>query len=67
MDFFVVGELACSRDSCLILGRTLSGPNWERSEDEKKMCRALEKVAKEVGAKNIGSGKSISQLALGYL
>ena len=29
-------------------GRTLMGPQWERTEDEKKMSRALEKVALEV-------------------
>ncbi|KII90524.1 hypothetical protein PLICRDRAFT_106149 [Plicaturopsis crispa FD-325 SS-3] len=34
-------------------GRTLFGPEWERSEDEKKVSRALEKVAKEVGAEHI--------------
>lgn len=28
-------------------GRTFGNPEWERSENEKKMCRALEKVAKE--------------------
>lgn len=37
-------------------GRMLVGPNWERSPDEVKMSRALEKVAKEVGAKHITSG-----------
>ncbi|TCD60122.1 hypothetical protein EIP91_010696 [Steccherinum ochraceum] len=34
-------------------GRTMIDPTWERNEDEKKMCKALEKVASEVGAKNI--------------
>ncbi|KII90748.1 hypothetical protein PLICRDRAFT_174119 [Plicaturopsis crispa FD-325 SS-3] len=34
-------------------GRTLGGRSWERSEDEKKMSHALEKVAEEVGAKHI--------------
>ncbi|THH31333.1 hypothetical protein EUX98_g2847 [Antrodiella citrinella] len=42
-------------------GRTLAGPNWERNDDEKKMCRALEKVAKEVGA------KSITAVAIAYV
>ncbi|TCD60158.1 hypothetical protein EIP91_010629 [Steccherinum ochraceum] len=42
-------------------GRTLGNPEWERSEDEKKMCRALEKVAKEVGA------KSITAVAIAYI
>ncbi|KAF9012089.1 arylalcohol dehydrogenase [Hymenopellis radicata] len=35
-------------------GRTMNGP-WERSEAEVKMSRALEKVAAEVGVKNITS------------
>lgn len=34
-------------------GRTISQPNWERNEDEKKMSHALEKVAKEVGTEHI--------------
>ena len=29
---------------------------WERSEDDRKMCKALEQVAKEVGAKSIQAG-----------
>lgn len=32
-------------------------PNWERNEDEKKISKALEVVAKEVGAKSISAGK----------
>lgn len=38
-------------------GRTLSSPNWERTETEVKMSRALEKVAAEVGAQHITAGK----------
>ncbi|EGN98132.1 hypothetical protein SERLA73DRAFT_56273 [Serpula lacrymans var. lacrymans S7.3] len=34
-------------------GRTLTGPQWERSETEKAMSKALEKVAVEIGAKHI--------------
>ncbi|KAJ6550675.1 aryl-alcohol dehydrogenase [Mycena vulgaris] len=34
-------------------GRTLLGAPWERTDDEKKMCAALEVVAKQVGAKHI--------------
>ncbi|KAF8908583.1 NADP-dependent oxidoreductase domain-containing protein [Gymnopilus junonius] len=34
-------------------GRTLNDPNWERNEKEKKVCKALEKVAAEVGTKYI--------------
>ncbi|KAJ7110782.1 aryl-alcohol dehydrogenase [Mycena crocata] len=33
-------------------GRTLLGP-WERTENERKICAALEVVAKQVGAKHI--------------
>ncbi|TCD65718.1 hypothetical protein EIP91_002294 [Steccherinum ochraceum] len=36
-------------------GRVTYGPNWERTENEKKICQALEKVAAEVGAKHITS------------
>ncbi|TCD66111.1 hypothetical protein EIP91_001763 [Steccherinum ochraceum] len=42
-------------------GRSATDPNWERNEDEKKVCRALEKVAKEVGA------KSITAVAIAYV
>ncbi|KIK71548.1 hypothetical protein GYMLUDRAFT_33750 [Collybiopsis luxurians FD-317 M1] len=36
-------------------GRMMYGPEWERNETEIKVSRALEKVAKEVGAKSIGA------------
>jgi len=36
-------------------GRDLFGQGWERTEAEKKICAALEKVAKDVGAKHITS------------
>ncbi|KAH8102188.1 Aldo/keto reductase [Cristinia sonorae] len=36
-------------------GRTLFGTKWERNENEKKMAKALEQVAKDVGAKHITS------------
>ncbi|KAK7678072.1 hypothetical protein QCA50_013481 [Cerrena zonata] len=42
-------------------GRTLSGPNWERTENERKVCLALEKVAAEVGA------ESITSVAISYV
>ncbi|EIW53428.1 Aldo/keto reductase [Trametes versicolor FP-101664 SS1] len=42
-------------------GRTISRPDWERTEDEKKMCKALEEVAKQVGA------KSIQAVAIAYV
>ncbi|CAL1709973.1 unnamed protein product [Somion occarium] len=41
-------------------GRTLIS-GWERSEDERKVCQALEKVAAEVGA------ESISAVAIAYV
>ncbi|KAI0742584.1 Aldo/keto reductase [Daedaleopsis nitida] len=34
-------------------GRTVFGPDWQRTEDQRKVCKALEEVAKQVGAKNI--------------
>ncbi|KDR66293.1 hypothetical protein GALMADRAFT_148038 [Galerina marginata CBS 339.88] len=36
-------------------GRTVFTPEWERNEKEKAVCKALEKVAGEVGAKHITS------------
>ena len=29
---------------------------WERTEDERKVCKALEEIAKQVGAKSIQAG-----------
>ena len=37
-------------------GRTILGGDWRRSENEKKMSHALEKVASEVGVNSITSG-----------
>ncbi|CAL1709969.1 unnamed protein product [Somion occarium] len=42
-------------------GRTISDPNWERTESERQVCLALEKVASEIGA------KSISSVAIAYV
>ncbi|THH00310.1 hypothetical protein EW026_g2211 [Hermanssonia centrifuga] len=42
------------------MGRTLWG-DWERNEQERKVCAALEKVAGELGA------KSITSVAIAYL
>lgn len=39
-------------------GRVFVDPDWKRNEKERLMCQALEKVAQEVGAKNITSGTS---------
>ena len=46
-------------------GRSWHGP-WERTEDEKKVCAALEKVAEEVGAKSIGAGEHAFGGCLGW-
>ena len=37
-------------------GRVIYQPDWERTEEERKVCLILEEVAKEVGAENITSG-----------
>ncbi|KAG2112277.1 NADP-dependent oxidoreductase domain-containing protein [Suillus discolor] len=42
-------------------GRMLTNPSWERNETERAMSAALEKVAKEVGAKHI------TAVAIAYL
>ncbi|KAF8504855.1 Aldo/keto reductase [Russula emetica] len=34
-------------------GRTVFNPNWERTEEERKICLVLEEVAKEVGVESI--------------
>ncbi|KAI0742604.1 Aldo/keto reductase [Daedaleopsis nitida] len=41
-------------------GRTVFGPEWERTEDERKVCKALEEVAKQVGS-------SIQAVAIAYV
>ncbi|EJF65059.1 Aldo/keto reductase [Dichomitus squalens] len=42
-------------------GRTANRPDWQRTPDERKMCKALEEVAKQVGA------KSIQAVAIAYV
>ena len=42
-------------------GRDLHNRGWERTPDERKVCLALEEVAKEVGA------KSITAVAIAYV
>ncbi|RDX52548.1 Aldo/keto reductase [Lentinus brumalis] len=42
-------------------GRQWFGPNWERTENERKVCKALEEVAKQVGV------KSIQAVAIAYV
>ena len=39
-------------------GRTAWVGDWRRTEEQRKVCLELEKVAKEVGASNITSGNS---------
>ena len=43
-------------------GRSLSlvSAGWERNERERTICKALEKVAGEIGAKHISSGKYLT-------
>jgi len=38
-------------------GRTAFNPNWERTPAEKKVTDALERIAAEIGAKNIQAGE----------
>ncbi|KAJ2920061.1 hypothetical protein MD484_g294, partial [Candolleomyces efflorescens] len=42
-------------------GRTFVSPEWERTQEEKKVCDSLEVVKGEVGAENIGA------VAIAYL
>ncbi|KAH9975186.1 Aldo/keto reductase [Russula compacta] len=42
-------------------GRTILNPEWERTEEERKVCLVLEQVAKEVGA------ESITSVAIAYV
>ena len=37
-------------------GRPIYGPDWERAEEERKVCIVLEQVAKEVGTESITAG-----------
>ncbi len=41
-------------------GCTLFDQNWERTEEERKVCLVLEDIAKEVGVASITAGKRIS-------
>ena len=45
-------------------GRSTLGMDWRRTEGERKICLELEKVAREVGAKNITSGEPWRTLGL---
>ena len=35
------------------------GSGWERTEEERKVCKALEEVAKQVGVTSIQAGELI--------
>jgi aryl-alcohol dehydrogenase-like predicted oxidoreductase len=37
-------------------GRQIFSPDWQRTEEERKVCLVLEEVAKEVGVESITSG-----------
>ena len=39
------------------LGRMMGRTDWERTEEERKVCKALEEVAKQVGVTSIQAGK----------
>ncbi|KAF5374268.1 hypothetical protein D9758_004552 [Tetrapyrgos nigripes] len=51
----ITDEEEARRESTGEKGRTMMGRDWKRSPAEVKISRALEKVAKEVGAKSITS------------
>jgi aryl-alcohol dehydrogenase-like predicted oxidoreductase len=40
-------------------GRTILNPNWERTPAQKKMCDALEEIAREVGTESITARMSM--------
>ncbi|KAH9975188.1 Aldo/keto reductase [Russula compacta] len=42
-------------------GRTMFKPEWERTEEERKVCLVLEQIAKEIGA------ESITSVAIAYV
>ena len=45
-------------------GNTLFDKNWERTEEERKVCLVLEDIAKEVGAHSITAGEQIPHNSL---
>ena len=42
-------------------GRMILGPDWERTEEERKVCLVLEEIASEVGVESITSGRLMRQ------
>jgi aryl-alcohol dehydrogenase-like predicted oxidoreductase len=45
-------------------GRTIRAPNWERTEEERKVCLVLEQIASEVGVESITSSVLILQIRM---
>ena len=43
-------------------GRMITGSNWERTEEERKVCLVLEQIASEVGVESITSGALVLQI-----
>lgn len=37
-------------------GRSIGGSQWKRTEDERKLCAALEQVGNEVGGASVSAG-----------
>ena len=47
----------CEKTLIWHIGRMpMSGVGWERSEDERKVCLVLEKIAAEVGTESVTAG-----------
>ena len=55
-----VRKLPCSvveqELTCVSAGRVLYTTNWERTPEQRKVCLALEDVAKQLGVKSITAG-----------
>ena len=45
-------------------GRTVRASNWERTEEERKVCLVLEQIASEVGVESITSSVLILQIRM---
>jgi aryl-alcohol dehydrogenase-like predicted oxidoreductase len=48
-------------------GRVILTSNWERTEEERKVCLVLEQIASEVGVESITSGAPIPQMGESWL
>ena len=52
-----VNHTFCEKTLIWRIGRMpMSGIGWERSEDERKVCLVLEKIAAEVGTESVTAG-----------